>query len=123
MKHWWMLLSVFALVACAHKPLRGYKMEEVPDYQYTPMKKTELKSKALVEVRFVNDEVLHELAFFTGVANLGAPEQVERGFFGVQQYQGDTCVVVLRKPRSTDDFAAFWALGHEVYHCFAGSFH
>ncbi len=43
--------------------------------------------------------------------------------FACARVRGEQCTIYVKPPRSPDDRAAIYLLGHEALHCFAGNYH
>ncbi|MCP4234492.1 MAG: hypothetical protein GY770_13050 [Aestuariibacter sp.] len=116
------LLASIAATGCAQRPFQNF---EAPHYYgdigITPSRTEDTRVIRLV---FTTQEHLDE--YYKPVSMMPQyQEQRKKGLIGVTEVgnEGEECRVYVIQPENLNDAPAFYALGHEVLHCFYGSYH
>jgi len=118
------ILTLLASIAtgCAQRPFQTF---EAPHYYgdiaITPTQTAETRVVRLV---FTTQEHLDE--YYKPVSMMPLyKEQRKNGLLGVTKVRNENeeCTVYVIRPENLNDAPAFYTLGHEVLHCFYGSYH
>jgi len=121
--------SIFFLISCSvneekEAPLVKWRPVVVPDQVGLPITPTADFEERNIKLVFLTEDEMKNLPQFGWSA--AWHESVEKGFGGLATgFESDavTCVVRVMKPTGMDDYAFFYSLGHEIYHCFYGDYH
>lgn len=101
-----------------------WRTVKVPDLDGMEITPTLNINERTIRLHFKSEEEMKNTPPF--IWKIYWSEAVDSGFSGYTYFSKDEsvpCEVHVLRPKDADDYAFFYALGHEVYHCFYGHYH